>query len=781
MRKRILSVLLVAIMLMVMVPASAITAFATEPTVITSVEIGDPVQLNVAYTEKQIYKAIGNDYYLAPEEAGYAVDPSNSYLAYYVPSTGNMIGATEQTALSTEKAYYVGVTLTLKSGYDWPAGMKNNSSPDFTGFTATVGGNVVDLSEDIADYYYNDYWNTVLFFVSAGEVSTAGIVTSVTVDPAVKSLTKGEGFTFTATVEGTAAKTVDWAVEGNSSAGTVIDENGALTVGEDETATSLVVKAISTVDDTKIGTAIVTVLDDAPTIILSGVPSALSLYPNDTSSIGAYITGTETNRELEWTLSGNESDATTITVYDMYQSGTEEWFQSCEVKIGNDETAESITLTVRSVAHPEVVKTTVITVLTATELSEIRLTLDLDAAALDPDKTEGEVGDILRDNLSFNGSGFSTGNVYLLYFADPSWHGIGGGTDPVDLQKVYGVSVQIRLNTGYVWPQEVILESDFGLDVFLNDAPIEVVSWSYNSYYNSVDIIILPALVDAEFTGASLDIGTGLDMNFAVRINDAEDVAESDLAVRFEMNGKTLLVDYFTKDGDFLIFKYNRIAPDLMMADITATLVLLEDDGVSVARVLDQKVYSIYQYIKDLRKVGVDAVTEQLLSDLIVYGGAAAAYRGTTDIRNHLSHTASDVLPEAGDKMTVTGNDNADYKFISGGVWFDHTIQMYLKIHAVSDDFTIKYGGITLYATYCEKLDETTYKLMSPAVAAAELMDTEFVMVLKNGDTEVATITIDLAAYTLARMAGEDGAGKDLAIAVYRYAASAKAYAAAHP
>ena len=71
MRKRILSVLLVAIMLMVMVPASAITAFATEPTVITSVEIGDPVQLNVAYTEKQIYQAIGRDYYLAPEEAGY--------------------------------------------------------------------------------------------------------------------------------------------------------------------------------------------------------------------------------------------------------------------------------------------------------------------------------------------------------------------------------------------------------------------------------------------------------------------------------------------------------------------------------------------------------------------------------------------------------------------------------------------------------------------------------------------------------------------------------------
>ena len=55
-------------------------------------------------------------------------------------------------------------------------------------------------------------------------------------------------------------QSVTWSVEGASSSQTVIDENGRLTVGEDETAGQLTVKAQSAADGSQIGQAAVTVV-----------------------------------------------------------------------------------------------------------------------------------------------------------------------------------------------------------------------------------------------------------------------------------------------------------------------------------------------------------------------------------------------------------------------------------------------------------------------------------------------------------------------------------------
>ena len=94
----------------------------------------------------------------------------------------------------------------------------------------------------------------------------APTVTAVTVEPATVTVTKGGTQQFTATVSGTGDydDAVDWTVEGCKSDTTTISDTGLLTVAADETATTLTVKATSAVDESKSGTATVTVKAEEP-------------------------------------------------------------------------------------------------------------------------------------------------------------------------------------------------------------------------------------------------------------------------------------------------------------------------------------------------------------------------------------------------------------------------------------------------------------------------------------------------------------------------------------
>jgi len=85
-------------------------------------------------------------------------------------------------------------------------------------------------------------------------------VTGVSIYPATAEVDKGETQQFSATVTGTnnPAQTVTWTVTGGVS-GTGIDTKGLLTVAGNETAKTLTVKAVSTIDPSVSGTATVTV------------------------------------------------------------------------------------------------------------------------------------------------------------------------------------------------------------------------------------------------------------------------------------------------------------------------------------------------------------------------------------------------------------------------------------------------------------------------------------------------------------------------------------------
>lgn len=112
--------------------------------------------------------------------------------------------------------------------------------------------------------YWYHIWQTYSFSPFANALaftSTTASVTSVTITPATATIAKGASALFSADVTGTGLldKKVTWSVTGGASANTQISSDGKLTVGSDETATSLTVTATSKQDTTKTGTAAVTV------------------------------------------------------------------------------------------------------------------------------------------------------------------------------------------------------------------------------------------------------------------------------------------------------------------------------------------------------------------------------------------------------------------------------------------------------------------------------------------------------------------------------------------
>jgi hypothetical protein len=96
-------------------------------------------------------------------------------------------------------------------------------------------------------------------------------VSGVTVSPATPGIVKGQTLPFAATVQGTnnPAQTVTWSVLGGGS-GTTISSAGVLTVAAGESAASLTVRAASTLDPSKYGTATVTVTGGGSTGVVPG-------------------------------------------------------------------------------------------------------------------------------------------------------------------------------------------------------------------------------------------------------------------------------------------------------------------------------------------------------------------------------------------------------------------------------------------------------------------------------------------------------------------------------
>jgi len=94
-------------------------------------------------------------------------------------------------------------------------------------------------------------------------------VTSVTVEPATIELHQSQGYQFIATANPTATtpQKFNWEVIGANSPNTIITNSGILVISRNETATTLTVRATSTVAANRSGTATVTVKPDLPPVM----------------------------------------------------------------------------------------------------------------------------------------------------------------------------------------------------------------------------------------------------------------------------------------------------------------------------------------------------------------------------------------------------------------------------------------------------------------------------------------------------------------------------------
>jgi len=118
-------------------------------------------------------------------------------------------------------------------------------------------------------------------------------VTSVTVTPNTVTVEVGNTHQFTATVNGTGypAQSVTWTVSGNLNVGTTISSDGLLTVAAAETAKSFMVRATSTLNNIRFGTASVTVTG-ATGVEMPNITSPLKAwFRNDLLHITGLIAG----------------------------------------------------------------------------------------------------------------------------------------------------------------------------------------------------------------------------------------------------------------------------------------------------------------------------------------------------------------------------------------------------------------------------------------------------------------------------------------------------------
>ena len=143
-------------------------------------------------------------------------------------------------------------------------------------------------------------------------------VQSVSVAPNTANVQKGntQQFNATVTVVGGASQSVNWTITGANNAGTTISNAGLLSIAAAETATSITVKATSTFDNTKFGTATVTVTNTAVTPEVMSVtvtPSYIALNAGETYDFDAIVTAAGgASESVNWVVSGNTRTNTTI-------------------------------------------------------------------------------------------------------------------------------------------------------------------------------------------------------------------------------------------------------------------------------------------------------------------------------------------------------------------------------------------------------------------------------------------------------------------------------------
>ena len=185
--------------------------------------------------------------------------------------------------------------------------------------------------------------------------------TVITLTPKEAEVKQGDTLQFTAEVAGLNDKNVIWSVEEPKSQNTNISESGLLSVGEDETAAELLVKAIAKEDNTLFATARVMIKE----IIKPEEPSeeaTITIAPKEAEvesggklQFTAEVAGLN-DKNVIWSVEGAKSENTNISESGLLSVGEDEAAPELLVKvIANGDSTLSATAKV-TIKHKEMLK-----------------------------------------------------------------------------------------------------------------------------------------------------------------------------------------------------------------------------------------------------------------------------------------------------------------------------------------------------------------------------------------------------------------------------------------
>ncbi|MBQ3019839.1 MAG: hypothetical protein IJD77_04555 [Clostridia bacterium] len=287
------------------------------------------------------------------------------------------------------------------------------------------------------------------------------------------------------------------------------------------------------------------------------------------------------------------------------------------------------------------------------------------------------------------------------------------------------------------------------------------------------DITLTPVDFPANIESASITIGEDITMNYYVTMSD--EFAEAKMY--FTVDGKTYEVGGVEKEvneNKRYVFSLD-IPPHFMANNIKAELKL----GDAVLAIKAE--YSVKEYaqnmlnkIADGTQADANGTLKQLLTDLLYYGDAAYNYANkTTDavpatdgVENLGSESTAE--PTATD-FTLTKNEEiSSYPayFLGAGVYFDNVNQIYVKINT-TENVTLTINGV--------EAEITGNMIYTDGILATGFDDT-YEFKLYHNDVLMQTLTYSVNAYAYAKQG--DATMGELALALYRYGASATAYKA---
>ncbi len=445
MRRRLLVLAMSFIMVFTMMPMMSGAVFAADETVVDSVNINydtDKLLYNVAYTEGEFNRSMYNNVTVSQ---GLTFNQGNSSLMIR-QGNGEFWGIGDGiNSISTSKTYYYCYAVFPEDGYTWPESITSLTIGKKVTIS-TVPGITVKVNNTSIPYGFIEKGSTIVrIYIPMGSPSTDPVVKSVSINENYVSIVRGESTSLSATVTGTAAKTVTWSVSDKTSSATTIDNDGNLVIGEDEALGSVTVTATSTADPSKSASISVTVIEAPLTIdSVTVLPNTESLYTGTSKKFGATVEGSEIDKTVTWAVEGGSSEDTTID-------------DTGELAIGEDETAETLTVKATSVKDGTKVGTATVTVLQRTMISNVNISYDTSKVLFDETSTEGEYNRSMYNNVTVSqGLIFNQGNSSLMIRqGNGELWGIGDGTDLIDVSKTYYYCYALNTEDAYKWPGSV--------------------------------------------------------------------------------------------------------------------------------------------------------------------------------------------------------------------------------------------------------------------------------------------------------------------------------------